>query len=150
MPEGEELADSRDAARPFVYLFSGLGSLIAVVAMLFDQGVDFSFVAIFAAPLLTIPYLIYARIAMQRPGAEAVIVGVLLLTVGTWASVTATGAGLGRYVGIAVALTIVELATFAVAGLLRPTAPLEDTPSTSAGRAVRARRGPEGGAPSPG
>lgn len=125
MPEDEleddgELADRRDAARPFVYLFSGLGSLVAVVAMLVDQGADFSFAAIFVAPLLAIPYLVYARLAMQRPGPEAVVAGVVVLTVGTWASITATG-GLGRYVGIAVALTLVELATFAAAALLRPT-----------------------------
>lgn len=149
MPEDEledgELADRRDAARPFVYLFSGLGSLVAVVAMLVDQGSDFSFAAIFVAPLLAIPYLVYARLAMQRPGPEAVVAGVVVLTVGTWASITATGLGLGRYVGIAIALTLVELATFAAAAMLRPHP--HEVRMTGRGRAPRQ---PEGGTRSPG
>lgn len=143
----EELEDRRDTARPFVYLFSGLGSLVAVVAMLVDQGADFSFLAIFVAPLLAIPYLVYARLAMQRPGPEAVVAGVLVLTVGTWASITVSGGGLGRYVAIAMALTLVELGLFAVAALLRPSPPDAVVTTTTADRA---RSGPEGEVPSPG
>jgi hypothetical protein len=67
---------------------------------------------------------------MARPGAEAVVAGVLVLAVGTWGSIVAMDTSLtADFVRIPLSLIVVQLAVFGIGAALRmfvpPREPLE-------------------------
>lgn len=110
------------AARPLVLATVAVGITIAVVGLLIAQGLDFSFVTPLLAVLAAVPYLLYARLAVRQPGAEAVVGGVLLLAVGSWGYVGAIDdPGVGRLISLPLYLVAMEAIVFAIGWLLRNT-----------------------------
>lgn len=106
-----------------VYLVVGIGLAICLLALLFARG-EFSLATVALALLTTMPFLLYARLAVTRPGAEAVVAGVLLIAVGCWGSVSAIDDGdAARFIQLPIALVLVELAVFAVGAALRRALP---------------------------
>lgn len=114
-------ADSPSQA--IIYLVVGIGLAICLLALLFARG-EFSLATVALALLATMPFLLYARLAITRPGAEAVVAGVLLIAVGCWGSISALEAGeTVDFIQLPIALVIVELAVFVVGAALRRVVP---------------------------
>ena len=106
-------------APALVYLVVGFGLAVNLIALLFARG-TVDFVAIVLALLVALPFLLYARLAMARPGVEAVVAGVLLLAVGTWGSVVGIDDGsVGDFVWLPLSLIAVQLIVFGIGRLLR-------------------------------
>jgi hypothetical protein len=126
----EELELAPDSPAPsIIYLVAGTGLAICLVALLLSRG-NFSLGTVALALLATLPYLLFARLAMARPGAEAVVAGVLVLAVGTWGSIVAMDTSLtADFVRIPLSLIVVQLAVFGIGAALRmfvpPREPLE-------------------------
>lgn len=123
-------AEPRDTDLPedspapaIIYVVVGFGLAISLAALLFARG-SFSIGTIALALLATLPFLLYARLAIARPGADAVVAGVLLLAVATWGSIVAMGDGsAGDFVRLPLSLVVVELAVFALGAALRAVVP---------------------------
>ncbi|MCW2927833.1 MAG: hypothetical protein JWM86_1801 [Thermoleophilia bacterium] len=110
---------SDSPATAMVYLIVGAGLAMCLVGLLFARA-SFSLSTIALALLATVPFLLYARLALVRPGADAVVAGVLVLSVGAWGSLTAIGDdSTAAFVQLPLALVVVELAVFAFGALLR-------------------------------
>lgn len=122
--------ESRDADLPddspapaLIYVVVGFGLAISLAALLFARG-SFSLGTIALALIAALPFLLYARLAIVRPGAEAVVAGVLLLAVATWGSIVAMGDNsTGDFIRLPLSLVVVELAVFACGALLRSALP---------------------------
>lgn len=124
---GEDPTDvDADEAAPVVYLVVAIGMLVALVSLLIDLGGAFGLATMLAALALTVPWLVYARLAIVRSGPEAVAGGVLLLAVGGWGSVDSVGegAGPGAWFRLAGSLLLLVVAVFALGALLRRAAPV--------------------------
>jgi hypothetical protein len=120
--------DADSPAPAIIYLAAGVALVTCLVGLLLSQG-EFSVATVAAALLATVPCLLYARLALARPGAEALVAGVLLVTVGAWGSIVALDGGdLAEFVRLYVSLVAVELAVFGIGAGLRalvpPRAPL--------------------------
>lgn len=106
-----------------IYLIVGTGLATCLVALLVARS-DFSIGTVALALLATVPYLLFARLALVRPGADAVVAGVLLLAVGAWGSLTAIGdESSSAFVQLPLALVVMELAVFAFGAVLRAVLP---------------------------
>jgi hypothetical protein len=125
----EQLELSPDSPAPAViYLVAGTGLAICLVSLLLSRG-NFSLGTVALALLATLPFLLFARLAMARPGAEAVVAGVLLLAVGTWGSVVAMDTSTtSDFVRLPLSLVGVQLAVFGVGAALRLFVPPRRTP----------------------
>ena len=116
----------RSPQAPIVLTVVGVGFAICLIALLVSRG-SFAFETAALALLLAAPFLIYARLALARPGVEAVLGGVLLLAVGIWGAVSAIDAdGAGPFVQLSLALVALELVVFAAGGFLRSVVPPRD------------------------
>ena len=124
--ELEDLPDDSPSSA-IIYLVVGIGLAICLLALLFARG-EFSVVTVALALLTTMPFLLFARLAIARPGAEAVVAGVLLLAVGCWGSVSALedGGDTSDFIQLPIALIVVELAVFAVGTALRRALPARE------------------------
>ncbi len=122
VPDDQDLpADSPTPA--MIYVVVGIGLAISLLGLLFSRA-DFSLATVFLALLATLPYLLFARLALARPGAEAVVAGVVLLAVGAWGSINALGDDTtAAFVQLPFALIAVELAVFAIGMVLRRAVP---------------------------
>ena len=120
----EDPAMASDSPAPaIIYLVSGIGLAICLIALLFAHG-EFSVSTVALALLATLPFLLFARLAMARPGAEAVIAGVLVVAVGTWGSIVAMdGETPSDFVWLPLSLVAVELVVFGVGAALRAFVP---------------------------
>jgi hypothetical protein len=119
----EPVLEDDSPAPALVYVVVGVGLLVCLTALLFAHG-SFSLGTVALALLAALPFLLYARLALARPGAEAVVAGVLLLAVGSWGSVVAMGDGSGGdFVRLFVSLMLVELAVFGAGIVLRSLVP---------------------------
>lgn len=109
-----------------VYLTVAISLAISLGSLLFaDEGFDVSTAAL--ALLVIAPYLLYARLALARPGVEAVIGGVVLLALGSWGAVDAAlGDGEVAFVRLSLMLVVLQLAIFFAGALLRVTIPRRD------------------------
>jgi hypothetical protein len=106
-----------------VNMVAGLGLTICLVALLLSSS-SFSIERVLLALLLAVPFLLYARLALVRPGVDAVIAGVLLVAIGTWGSIVAMGDGSTTdFVQLALSLVAVQLAVFGFGALLRMATP---------------------------
>jgi hypothetical protein len=120
------------AAAPLVYTAVGVGLAVSLVALLIARG-SFGFGTAALALLLVAPYLLYARLALSRPGAEAVLGGVLLLAVGSWGAISAIGVDdAGAFIRLPLELIVLELVVFLIGGLLRSVLPARDEREPSA------------------
>lgn len=114
-------ADSPTPA--LVYLVVGIGLAISLLGLLFARG-EFALTTVLLALLATLPYLLFSRLALARPGAEAVVAGVVLLAVGAWGSIDAIDDGdANAFVQLPFALVAVEAAVFGIGALLRRAVP---------------------------
>lgn len=126
--EPDESAGSDSPAPAIVYLVVGVGLAICILAMLVARP-SFDTTTIGLALLMTVPFLLFARLAIARPGPDAVVAGVLLLAVGCWGSVSAIGDGAASsFVRIALSLIVVQLAVFVAGAVLRATVPRSSPP----------------------
>lgn len=116
---GVEPPASIGIARALVHTAVAVGLFIAVVSVAIAGGTDFDAATPFLALLAAVPYLVYARLALRRPGAGAVVGGVLLLVIGSWGYVTSIDSSARTLVLLPVYLTGMELSVFALTGLLR-------------------------------
>lgn len=117
-PDDLDLAPDSPAPS-IIYLVAGTGLAICLVSLLLSRG-TFTLGTVALALLATLPFLLFARLAMARPGAEAVVAGVLVLAVGTWGSIVAMDTSTtSDFVRIPLSLIVVELAVFGVGGALR-------------------------------
>lgn len=127
---GESVQPS-SAARPLVLATVAIGITIAVVGLLIAQGLEFSFITPLLAVLAAVPYLLYARLAVRQPGAEAVVGGVLLIAVGTWGYIGAIDdPGVGRLLALPLYLVAMEAIVFAIGWMLRNTIGRTDVAET--------------------
>lgn len=125
--------EQESMVRPLVYGVVGAGLLLNLAGLLIANP-SFGIGTVLLALLIAAPYLLYARLAIARPGAEAIVGGVLLLAIAVWGSMSAIGGGrddTGTFVQLAASLVLVELVVFAAGVLLRP---------PSAGRPQRRQR----------
>lgn len=120
-PDADLPTDS--PAPAIIYLVAGLGLSICLGALLLSRG-EFSVGTVALALLATLPFLLFARLAMARPGAEAVVAGVLIIAVGTWGSVVAMDSSLtSDFVWLSLSLVLVELVVFGMGAILRQAVP---------------------------
>ncbi|MCW2921606.1 MAG: hypothetical protein JWL76_1480 [Thermoleophilia bacterium] len=123
--EPDELPDDSPSSA-IIYLVVGIGLAMCLLALLFARG-EFSLLTVALALLTTMPFLLYARLAITRPGAEAVVAGVLLIAVGCWGSVSALDSdATSDFVQLPLALVIVELAVFVTGAALRRIVPARE------------------------
>jgi hypothetical protein len=124
-PEPRDRPTDLDPVEPsptvaIVNLTAGIGLTVCIGALLVSSD-TFSFGRVALALLLAVPFLLYARLAARRRGAEALVAGVLLVAVGTWGSITAMGDGsTSDFIQLAFSLVIVELAVFGIGSILWP------------------------------
>lgn len=123
-PDDRDLELPEDSpTRAIVYVVAAIGLAVSLVALMFS-GAEFGIATIALALLATLPYLLYARLAIARPGAEAVVAGVLLLAVGAWGSIEAIDeAAGGDLVLLPFALVVMQLVVFVVGAVLRGVVP---------------------------
>lgn len=106
-----------------IYLLVAIGLAISLTGLLLGRP-TFSMATVALALLATLPYLLFARLAIARPGAEAVVAGVVLVAVGCWGSIGAVSSGeASDFVRLPLSLVVVQLAVFAVGSLLRRAVP---------------------------
>ncbi len=119
----EDVLAEDSPAPAIVYLVVGAGLAVCMVALLFARP-SFDTVTIAVALLLALPFLLFARLALARPGPDAVVAGVVLLSVGCWGAVSsADSPDAGAFVRVALSLIVVQLAVFAVGAALRVLVP---------------------------
>ncbi len=123
-PRDEVPGLPEDSPAPaIIYVVVGIGLAMCLLGLLFGRG-EFSIGTVLLALLATMPFLLYARLAIARPGAEAVVAGVLLLAVGCWGSLAALDEDrTAEFVQLPIALVVVELAVFAAGAVLRRAVP---------------------------
>lgn len=110
--------DEQSTVPPLVYTVVGIGLTVCVVALLL-AGSAFELVTVVVALLVAAPFLLYARLAVLRPGPEAVIGGVLLLALGCWGAVSAVDDSRAAFVRLALYLVLVQLVVFGAGWVLR-------------------------------
>jgi len=127
-PTTEDALGEDSPAPAIIYLVVGIGLAVCVVSLLFARP-SFDTATVALALLLTIPFLLFARLAMARPGPDAVVAGVLLLSVGCWGSISAIEDGQAAdFVRIALSLVVVQLVVFAAGAVLRAVVPRAGDP----------------------
>ncbi|MCW2973254.1 MAG: hypothetical protein JWN72_1527 [Thermoleophilia bacterium] len=111
-------------AAPLVYWTVGTGLLVCLTSLLIARG-SFGIGTVALALLLVAPFLLYARLAIARPGVEAVLAGILLLAVGIWGSISAIGdSGAWPFIRLPLELLLLVCATFGAGALLRGLVPV--------------------------
>lgn len=122
-PAVEETLPGDSPVPAMVYLAVGVGLTVCLLALLIARP-SFDTVGLALALLTTAPFLLFARLAIARPGPEAVIAGVLLLAVGCTRSVAAIDDGTpGDFVQLHLSLVVLQLAVFAAGAGLRVAVP---------------------------
>ncbi|MCW2926013.1 MAG: hypothetical protein JWM98_3417 [Thermoleophilia bacterium] len=115
---------SDSPAPAIVYLVVGAGLAICLLALLIARP-SLDTTTIVLALMMTTPFLLFARLAIARPGPDAVVAGVLLFGVGCWGSISAIGDGddASVFTRLAISLVIVQLAVFVGGAILRAVVP---------------------------
>jgi hypothetical protein len=104
--------------RTLVYMTVAVGSLLAVIAVLLATD-SFDGVTPLLALWVTVPYLVFTRLALLQPGAEAITAGVLLVGVGSWGYLSLLDGDRADMALLAAQLILVECLVFAGGKLLR-------------------------------
>jgi hypothetical protein len=139
--EAGNVGPDASVARALVYLTVCVGVVIAVGVLLFAHGSELDLFVPVLALAAAAPYLVYARLAMAQPGAEAIVAGVLLLAVGAWSYLAALDAGRSTFLVLPVMLTLMECAVFAGGAMLRRVGTGEHASQPRGRRSHRTRSG---------
>lgn len=111
------------SAAPLVYVTVGLGLAVSLTILLIARG-SFGVGTTALALLLVAPFLLYARLAVARPGPEAVLGGVLLLAVSIWGSISAMDSeSAAPFIRLPIELMVLEVVIFAAGAMLRAVVP---------------------------
>jgi hypothetical protein len=135
--DAEDALLGRETARPLVYMVVGLGAALTVISVLIaSDGLNLATAATLLVAVL--PYLVYSRLALLHPGADAVIAGITLLVAGLWGAVSYYDRDLGAFVELAAYLLAMVLVVFGIGHVLRHLCPdaAGDLPDGVAGPAA--------------
>jgi hypothetical protein len=118
-PTAEEaFRGAQQIARPLVYFVVAIGAAVSVLSVLISSG-TFTFAVAIVTLLSVVPYLVFARLALLQPGADAVVGGIVLLATGAWGSISYLDSDLRAFVYLPMYLIAIELLVFAIGAALR-------------------------------